>query len=247
MELACAWMSHALQDSMKDDTNHPGDLRAPLPSRATRGIPKRSKASSRGSVVVYLPSHNEPRIIQFESKLEQRVLFLLLARKAVWDIREQPEAFRYVGREGQRKYHFFDFMVTLKCGRTIAIAVKPKKSVRKNHFLLDLADIRAAMTSDYADDVDLITDHDFTKAEALNAERFNAFVRTHNENLQQKLEALIHMVAFPLSVGELQNRLGAGAEGYRAIFLAIFDGLLSADKTREIDLSTVVELGEGHD
>lgn len=232
---------------MKDDTKHPKDLRPPLPSRAKRGIPKRSKASSRGSVVAYLPSHNEPRIIQFESKLEQRVLFLLLARKAVWDIQEQPELFRYVGREGQRKYHFFDFKVTLKCGRTIAIAVKPKKSVRKNHFLLDLADIRASMNSDFADDVILITDKDFTKAEALNAERFNAFVRNRNENLQQKLKALIHVVAFPLSVGELQNRLGAGAEGYRAIFLAIFDGLLSADKTKEIDLFTMVELEKRHD
>ncbi|AUQ48095.1 hypothetical protein PhaeoP10_03811 (plasmid) [Phaeobacter inhibens] len=33
------------------------------------------------------------------------------------------------------------------------------------------------MTSKFADDVVLITDQDFTKAEALNAERFNAFAR----------------------------------------------------------------------
>nr|WP_289043350.1 hypothetical protein [uncultured Aliiroseovarius sp.] len=119
--------------------------------------------------------------------------------------------------------------------------------VKKKNFLLELEDIRASMNSDFADEVILITDQDFTKAEALNAERCNAFVRTRNENLQQKLKALIHVVAFPLSVGELQNRLGAGAEGYRAIFLAIFDGLLSADKTKEIDLFTMVELEERHD
>ncbi|MCI2395727.1 TnsA endonuclease N-terminal domain-containing protein [Aliiroseovarius sediminis] len=232
---------------MKDDTNHPEDLHPPLPSRATRGIPKRSKASSRIRIVACLPSHDRPRITQFESKLEQRVWFLISVRKAVWDIREQPEAFKYIGRDGRCSYHFFDFLVTLRCGRVLAVAVKPMAEVKKKNFLLELEDIRASMNSDFADEVILITDQDFTKAEALNAERCNAFVRTRNENLQQKLKALIHVVAFPLSVGELQNRLGAGAEGYRAIFLAIFDGLLSADKTKEIDLFTMVELEERHD
>ena len=116
--------------------------------------------------------------------------------------------------------------------------------VRKTRFLTELEDIRAAMTSKFADDVVLITDQDFTKAEALNAERFNAFARARNSALQHQLAELATSIRFPVTVAELQRRLGVGAEGFKAIFLAIFDGVLSADKTREIDLSTIVNLGE---
>lgn len=63
-------------DDTTDDTTQP-----PLPSRATRVISKRSKARSRGAITASPPgSGGRDRIIQFESKLEQRVLFLLLAR-----------------------------------------------------------------------------------------------------------------------------------------------------------------------
>lgn len=229
---------------MKDKFNQTVGFSSPLSSCSTRPIPKRSTKSSRGGVVVQLPSQTNPRVILFESKLEQRVLYLLLARKSVWDIREQPEPFKYLGRDGRRKYHFFDFLVTLTSGRIVAVAVKPMKLVVKHRFLLDLEDIRSAMTREFADDVVLITDQDFTKAAALNAERFHAFARCQNENLQKRLEDLACSVTFPQTVEALQKRLGAGADGFRAIFLAIFDGVLSADKTKEIGLKTVVRLGE---
>ncbi|UWQ29057.1 TnsA endonuclease N-terminal domain-containing protein [Leisingera sp. M523] len=229
---------------MKDDIDLMEGLNSPLPSRASRRIAKRSKASSRGVVAVHLPGQNRPRIILFESKLEQRVLFLLLANAAVKDIREQPEPFKYAGSDGRRKHHFFDFLVVLASGRTIAVAIKPMARVRKTRFLAELEDIRAAMTSKFADDVVLITDQDFTKAEALNAERFNAFARTRNTALQRQLAELAASIRFPMTVAELQRRLGGGAECFRAIFLAIFDGVLNADMAREIDPSTIVTLGE---
>lgn len=228
---------------MKDDFWHPKWQSSPRPSRSTRRAAKRSKASSRGGIVAHLPGRRNPIIIQFESKLEQRVLYLLLARKSVWDIREQPEPFKYHGRDGRRKHHFFDFLVTLTSGRIVAVAVKPMKLVVRHRFLLDLEDIRSAMTREFADDVVLITDQDFTKAAALNAERFHAFARCRNESLQKRLEDLACSVTFPQTVEAMQKRLGAGADGFRAIFLAIFDGVLSADKTKEIGLKTVVRLG----
>ncbi|MEM7746909.1 MAG: hypothetical protein AAF346_01560, partial [Pseudomonadota bacterium] len=77
---------------MKDSGDGNGGDQPPNASRASRKIAKRSKHSSRGGVVVQLPCEPHPRVVLFESKLEQRVLFLILARADVWDLREQPPA-----------------------------------------------------------------------------------------------------------------------------------------------------------
>ena len=111
--------------NMKDDVfNGTGD-QPPLPSRAMRRIAKRSKYSSRGGIVVQIPGWARPRVVFFESKLEQRVLFLLLARGDLIDLWEQPPLITYRDEEGRRRTHFCDFLIRLSSGRRIAIAVKP--------------------------------------------------------------------------------------------------------------------------
>lgn len=229
--------------NMKDDIFDCSADVAPLPSRATRRIAKRSKYSSRGGIVVQLPGWARPRIVCFESKLEQRVLFLLLARRDLIDLWEQPPSITYWDEGGRRRSHFCDFLIRLSSGRRIAIAVKPAKRASRIGFVRDLQCIRAAMSKDFADDLVLITDQDFTKAEALNAERYHEFSRSRNEMAFERLSDVVRSMSFPTSVGALAKFLDAGDQSFRTVFIAIYEGLLSVDRTIPIDADTAVYLG----
>lgn len=216
---------------------------SPLPSRAMRRIARRSKSSSRGGIVVQLPSWHRPRIVLFESRLELRVLFLLLARGDLTDLWEQPPSISYRDDIGRRRIHFFDFLIQLSSGRRLAIAVKPAKRALRISFVKELGCIRSAMHKDFADDLILITDQDFTKAEALNAERYHEFSRSRNETTVGRLKDIIRSMAFPTSVAALARTLDAGDQSFRTVFIAIYEGLLSVDKKMLIDTNTTVHLG----
>lgn len=228
---------------MNDDEFNPDKDLAPLPSRATRKIAKRSKASSRGAIVVKLPADGRTRIIQFESKLEQRVLWLLLATKDISDIWEQPPSLTYINHEGKYRLHTFDFLIAFTSGCRLAIAVKPARLVHKNKFIQDLKCIRKAMHKDYADRLVLVTDQDFTTAEALNAQRFHEFRRHINDAALIPLMKLLEVSIFPTTIKNLAEKLDAGGAGYRTVFVAIYERLLSADRTRLIDMDTIVSRG----
>ena len=219
-----------------------GDL-PPLPSRATRRIGKRNKISSRGGVVVQLPSWERPRIVYFESKLEQRVMFLLLARGDVIDLREQSPLVRYFDDQGQPKHHFIDFYIVLQSGRRIAIVVKPAKIAARTKFMRELRNIRTAIRKDFADDLVLITDQDFTRDEALNAERYHDFSRYRCPATYDRLHALVSTISFPTTVGNLARALDADGSSFRTIFIAIYEGLLTADRTSKIDADTLISKG----
>lgn len=219
-----------------------GDL-PPLPSRATRRIGKRNKISSRGGVLVQLPSWKRPRVVYFESKLEQRVLFVLLARGDVIDLWEQPPLVRYFDDQGQPKHHFIDFYIVLESGRRIAIVVKPAKIASRAKFMRELRNIRTAIRKDFADDLVLITDQDFTRDEALNAERYHDFSRHRCPATLDQLRALVSTTSFPTTVGDLARALDVGSGGFRTIFIAIYEGLLTADRTSKIDADTSILTG----
>ena len=233
-----------MMDDTTDDTTQP-----PLPSRATRIISKRSKASSRGAITASPPAlGGRDRIIQFESKLEQRVLFLLLARRDLWDIWDQPPAISYTAPDGRTRHHTFDFLVTFTTGRRWAVVVKPLVRAAQSEFQKELAAIRAGLRKNYADELRLITDAHFTRDEALNAERLHQFRRNLSPEDLATIYGRFATAAFPTTVGDLVAHLAMGGVGFQAILLAIYDGRLNAETSAEIIESTRLSLStEGGD
>lgn len=229
---------------MKDSDDGIDCDQPPMASRASRKIAKRSKHSSRGGVVVQLPSEPHPRVVLFESKLEQRVLFLILARADVWDLREQPPAFLYRGDCGRLRQHTFDFLVELSSGRRIAVAVKPFKVATKRNFVRELRAVRRALTKDYAHDLLLITDRDFTTIEALNAQRLHEFRRGLDCAVAAEVHEAIQKSDFPTTLRALVSDLPNPGCAFRAAFVAIYDNALVADKSTPIDLDTQVHRGK---
>lgn len=221
-------------------------FQSPDPSIATRTIAKRSRASSRGALVTRLPVSDADRVLQFESTLEERVLYLLLARQDTVDIWDQPPAIRYTAPTGHNRSHTFDYLVFAESGQRTAVVVKPHQRAIATAFRKEIAAIRAALRKDFADRMVLITDAHFTRDEALNAQRLHRFRRcitpADNELLCVALDS--EHLTFPATVQEIMDVVGLGGRGFQCIFPAFYDGRLVTDLSEEVTLQSRVAQGD---
>ncbi len=179
----------------------------------------------------------------YESILEMRVLHLLLARHDIWDLWEQPERIRYVDADGNAKSAVFDFLVTLRCGRKIAIAVKPAAIVEETGFRQELELIRAATPLSFADDVVLVTDRSFTPADARNAERLMEFRRTPDEEADQIIGELLQGLQSETTIADLVDLSGLDGRGFRAAFRAVYSGGARLMTTGDISPKSEIMMG----
>lgn len=200
-------------------------FRPPARSQASRFPAPRSRASSRGVMTVQLPADAHPRHIWFESILEKRAIYLLAARPDTWDLREQPPAIGWTDEQGRSRQHVFDLLLTQRSGRRIAIAVKPARLAERRAFRDELMRIRAATPLSFAQDVVLVTDRSFTRAQALDAERLMEFRRTPDPDADAAIAALLRDLDTPATIAFLVARSGLEGRGFRAAFRAIFAGL----------------------
>lgn len=198
----------------------------PLPSRATRKPPARSKSSSRGQVPSQTAADSRPRLRHVESKGELSALYLLLARPDVVDVWDQPPPVSYRDATGRRRSHTFDFLISLTDGRRIAIAVKPEAIVERTGFRETLRLIRAATPLSYAHEVVLITERSYTPSAARNAQKLHDFRRTPDPEAEEAIGALVQDLKGPTTIAELVEATGLGGRAFRAAFKAIYAGLL---------------------
>ncbi|MFB2594856.1 hypothetical protein ACEYYB_08385 [Paracoccus sp. p4-l81] len=218
-------------------------FRRPSASRATRIPSARSKASSRGIITAKLPADDHPRKFWFESKLEQRVFFLLAARPDTHDIQEQPPAVAYTDRQGRPRNHHFDFLLTQRSGLRLAIAVKSAGIVDRRRFREELQLIRAVTPLGFAKEVILVTDRSFTRAEALNAERLHEFRRVPDPDADAAIAALLADLSTETTIASLVEASRLEGRGFRATFRAIYAGLARPLAAGVIQPSTLITAG----
>lgn len=212
--------------------------RLPAPSRAARLPSARSRASSRSLLATKLPADDHWRYVWAESKLEQRVFFLLAAHPDSWDIQEQPPAITWTTAGGKPERHFFDFLLTQHSGQRFAIAVKPAEIVARRGFRAHLQRIREATPLSFAQHVVLITDRSFTRAEADNAERLHQFRRFPDPEADAAVAAILQGLTTETTIASVVEASGLGGRAFRAVFRAIFGGLARAVTTEAILPST---------
>lgn len=207
----------------------------PAPSLATRNISRRSKGSGRAVVVGGL-DHRE---IHCESLLEANVLATLLADKQrVLDVQEQPGVVAYVDIEGRDRAHYFDFLVTMRDGRRIAIAVKPeKRSARlENDF-----DQIIRYAGPFADAYLLVTDTSLTEHSVYNAWLILAARRDHNPEADAKVSAVAASLHGQIAIEDLVDACDIGAPAFHAIVRLIDNGELRLSAHGRIDYGVNVE------
>lgn len=213
-------------------------------SIGSRTPPPKSSGSCRANVPIHPRALSHPRKAYAESHLEQKALYLLLARRDVYDIWDQPPAVSYRGNDGKLHDHTFDFLVTLKNKQRIAIAVKPMSIVRSKGFVEDLEIIRSSLPKSFADEVCLITDVDIDRSEAINARRLLDFRRVKDEFADGVVLELARELTGNISIKELAEQSKLGARAFRAIFRAIFEGVFERCCHGVIDFHTELTVGE---
>ena len=195
-------------------------------SLATRDIPYRSKASFRYVVIAKTPALSEPRAFHLESRLEAKVFFLAIADRSIFDIWEQPPAVTFRNFEGKIKRHVFDLLLTFKSGHKRAVAIKPFARVKNSNLTNDLKHIGRSLPKGFADDIALVTDRDFSKSNALNAERLHLAQKVRDIEADDILREFSCGLLDPISISELAQKTGLFGRCYNAVLRAIFEGHL---------------------
>lgn len=204
--------------------NDESPYKLPLKSRATRSFAARSKSSVRGFLFAQLPSQDRPRQIIYESNLERRVLLTFLARHDLADIWDQPPSIEYPSESGGLRRHTPDFLVTLRSGVRLAIAVKPAAAAERLGFRDELSRIRSAMPHTYADELLLVRDTDLNDADVRNAELLHIARQTVEPEARKVVGKILAGLQGTKSFAELQAEAGMAERGWAALICAIHDG-----------------------
>lgn len=217
----------------------------PLPSRGSRKVIKSSKASSRGMMTEYCNSDRTPRLVQYESKLEQRVYFLLRLEDSVLDIQEQFPVVSFRDGKGKMRTHVFDFCLTLQDGRKTGIVVKSARATRSKRLFDDLHAIRQATPTTFLADIVLITDQDISKTKALNAERLHRYGRGLNATFVKEVRKRLNGLRKNCTVAEFLIDIENRHLGFAALLYLLLKNELQLDPNLELEFSSVLtSLGE---
>ena len=211
-----------------------GRNRLPRASRASRKI----KIGDKGSVSGALIANNFRT--WFESQLEYWILLILLARWDVVDVWEQPTPVEYVDDDGVVCHHTFDFLVTLRDGTRIAIAVKPAAKVVETRIQRTVDLIAEQMSPAFAHYAHLLTDKCFTVDDQINAQLIHAVKDDDEPEDDAVVAKLIQKLRRETTIAKLVEASGLKGYGFRAVVRAIGDGRLKLTEPCVIDDDSIV-------
>ena len=117
----------------------------------------------------FVHGEDEGEVMDVQSHTEFQTGLVTLARPDVVRLENQVE-FEWIDVDGKRCTHFFDFRVTLRDGRRIAVVVKWSREAQKKKFKSKTARIASQVTSAFADEVVVVTERDLDPIEVYNAE-----------------------------------------------------------------------------
>ena len=210
-----------------DAPNHssPGcPITLPAASRASRKIATKSRFSVRGFVVAVFPEEPDGRRVSFESGLERDFVLLMLARRDVASIVEQPFSLTWIDGAGRPARYTPDFLLTLTDGRRLAVEVKRAERVRRKRIDTTLAAIAAQLPAELADGVALFTDEHFQAWEAVNAAQLHEARKRPDPEADHALANAAEQLNGDIGVGSLAALLGLGGRGFRSILRGISGG-----------------------
>jgi|GEM_PF-2003903 len=216
----------------------------PTNRQSTRPTFGRKTNTSTGQFVHSLPDEEAPFVFECESKLELRTAACLLARRDLKHLWDQAEPIKYECPDGSFKSHTPDWISEYDDGTRHLNYVKPEEKITSGRYDEEIGLISQSLSCDYADELVVITDASFEPWEATNAERLMEFRRSPDVEADELVAEFASRLDGIITIGDLIVILQIGGRGFRAIFRAIYDGILNQIEDGIIDLTTVVEAGD---
>ena len=210
-----------------NEPNHVGHGRPivlPAASMASRTIATKSRFSVRGFVTASFADAPDGRRVCFESALERDFILLMLVRRDVVSIVEQPFGVTWVDGTERSARYTPDFLLTLTDGRRLAVEAKRAERVRRRGIATTLAAIAAQLPAELADGLLLFTDEHYQAWEAVNAAQLHEAHKRFDPEADHVLSNAAEQLRGNISVGDLSAMLDLGTRGFRSILRGIAAG-----------------------
>lgn len=212
----------------------------PIPYQGNRKINPRS----RGACRIFAPwldlVARTPRIYGFDSQIEYHHCALALLDPDVAQVQEQFGPIPFIGDDGRPANHYIDLMITRRDGRRVAAAVKPTSRLKSGRFLRELNALAKTMPPGTADELVLVTEDCFSRADAFNAVMYQRFALCPDPAVDKRLQDVLGTVSGDVSICDLARLCRAGGRAFRVIVRAIFEGSLLKLSPGRINLFTKV-------
>ena len=203
-------------------------------------FPARSKFTVRGFTMAYTPAEQYWRQIISASQGERECCLLALAMPELWNLFDQPRPVAFVDTDGTHRSHRFDYLIVLRDGTRVAVAVKPSERVKALNFRATLREIKRDLPVSFADKVYLVTERERHKVEVRNAELLNFFRRSPDSDADQVIADLANDLWGEVPISDLVEKSGLGARAFRSTFRLIYAGQLRANVREAISINSVV-------
>ena len=214
-----------------------GGIRTPRPyTGRTMGFG--AKKHFTGSLV---HGEDEGEVADVQSHTEMLTALVILARRDVVRLENQVE-FDWIDVNGRRSKHFFDFRVTLRDGRRIALVVKWSTKARKPEFKAKTARIASQVPPAFADEVLVVTERHLDPIEVHNAELIYA-VRLPEADFDAAARRVIQCLTGAAKIGDLVDATGHEGQGFRALVRLIGAHELQLVAHERITYDTLVRRG----
>ena len=184
------------------------------------------------------------REIRTEGLLELKILYLILADSRVENVWEQAGPVQYKDAEGKTHRHFFDFLVLLKDGRRIAIAVRP---FERSQGLKETLKLIGAQMGHFADGYLLLTNQHVARGALHNVIRIHAARRGPRLGHDQKIRDIAATINGRIKISDLVKVSGLEGDGFRAIARLIGAGELQLCERGRITSAAYVTNPKGMD
>lgn len=216
----------------------------PKESSASRIPSPKSPFNTRATAVNPL----NDTIIYLESALELKAGRILKTMDVI-ELREQVKV-KWSDVKGVVHTHTFDFWIRKRCGRRVAIAVKPLEKVESQRLIDMLILIKDQGIGGIADDVSFITEHFASEYAAANAEEILFARRARNDDDVEDAKEILRQIRGRVHFGELLKGLDIQAYRRIALWVLIGEGWLRPVMPSLIEDHTLMEVcvpneGEG--
>jgi len=194
-------------------------------------------------VIVPVPGQPDGRKrIHFESRLEQKVIFLLLARPDVVDVVEQQRIM--LPKAGGTTPHTLDLLAFLQDGTRVGILVKPRRYAIRDEVKAQVAALRAHAVPALADRFIVITDADFTAVQVRNAELLHLARISPDEEADAAVGRFAGDLFGDIRIDRLVAATLLQERGFRAVVRAMGTGILKPVTQGLVDLHALVRKGD---
>jgi hypothetical protein len=208
----------------------------PTPSSASRVPSDKPLFNTRATAVNPL----NDTIILLESALELKAGRILKTMDVI-ELREQVKV-EWTDLDGVVHEHTFDFWIRKRCGKRVAIAVKPLEKVASKRLIDMLILIKDQGIGGIADDVSFITERFASEYAAANAEEILFARRARNDADVEEAKEILRQIRGRVHFGELLKGLDIQAHRRIALWVLIGEGWLHPVIPALIEDHTLMEV-----